>query len=137
MKILFCGDRNWSDEGAIRNVMWLLKLNLGDFTVIEGEANGADKISASIARVDFNLPVESYPADWGLWGKAAGPRRNAKMLSEGKPDGVVAFHYDLSKSKGTKNMIEQAMKAGVPVWVVTEGNDKLGAFILQLKRTLP
>ncbi len=137
MKILFCGDRNWADEGFVRMVMSALKVNLGDYTVIEGEASGADKISAAIARVDLNLPVEPYPAEWNLWGKAAGPIRNTKMLREGKPDGVVAFHYDLSKSKGTKNMVEQALGSGLPVWVSTEGNDKLGAFILQLKSTLP
>lgn len=137
MRILVCGDRNWSDEQAIKEVMSLLKVNLGDYTVIEGEANGADKISAAIARVDLKLPVVPFKAEWGLYGRSAGPRRNTQMLREGKPDGVIAFHHDLSKSRGTKNMVEQALRAGLPVWVCTEGPNALGAFILQLKKKLP
>ena len=133
IRILICGDRHWSDELAIKRVMELLKSNFGNFTLIEGEALGADKLAASIAKVDLNLPVMPFPAEWGLWGKAAGPRRNAKMLQEGKPHGVVAFHNDLSTSRGTKNMVEQAMKAGLPVWVSTESSDRLGAFILEVK----
>lgn len=137
MRALFCGDRNWSDEQAIKNVMGILNANFPDLIVIEGEAEGADKLSAVIARVDYKLQVKPFPAEWSVYGRAAGPKRNAEMLKKGKPDAVFAFHYDLSKSKGTKNMVEQAMRAGVPVWVCTEGNDKLGALILQLKAKLP
>ena len=40
------------------------------------------------------------------------------MLDEGQPDKVYAFHPDITKSKGTKNMVEQASKRGIEVIVV-------------------
>jgi hypothetical protein len=35
------------------------------------------------------------------------------MLTKGKPDLVIAFHANLEESKGTKNMVSQAEKAGI------------------------
>ena len=49
-------------------------------------------------------------ADWEKHGKAAGPKRNKRML-EWKPDLVVAF----PGGKGTANMVQQARQAGVEV----------------------
>ncbi len=60
------------------------------------------------------MNVEKYPAKWNLYGKGAGHIRNKEMIDKGKPDKVVAFHSDISKSKGTRNMINQAKKLGIP-----------------------
>jgi hypothetical protein len=65
----------------------------------------------------MGLPVESFPADWEQYGRAAGPIRNQQML-EAKPDRVFAFHEDLEHSKGTGDMVRRARKAGVPVEVI-------------------
>lgn len=43
----------------------------------------------------------------------AGPIRNKQMLLEERPDKVVAFHNDLSKSRGTADMLRQAEKRGI------------------------
>jgi len=37
-----------------------------------------------------------------------------------KPDLVLAFHRDLTKSKGTRDTVEQARRAGVECRLVTE-----------------
>ena len=37
------------------------------------------------------------------------------MLDEGKPDTVVYFHDNIERSKGTKDMVSRAKKAGLPV----------------------
>ena len=63
----------------------------------------------------MGVPVEVYPADWTRYGKPAGPIRNRQMLNEGKPDMVIAFHDDLSVSVGTKDMVDIANAAGLPV----------------------
>jgi hypothetical protein len=47
------------------------------------------------------------------------------MLTEGRPDTVVAFHNCISQSKGTKNMIMIAKKAGKIVYLITEEKKKL------------
>ena len=42
------------------------------------------------------------------------------MIDEGKPDFVAAFHNNIDQSKGTKNMINQAKKAGIPFKVISD-----------------
>lgn len=86
--------------------------------VIEGEAPGADTLAREAAEY-FGIPVLAFPANWQKYGRAAGPIRNTEMLNEGKPDMVVAFHNDYLHSKGTKNMVEQALKRGLKVVIQT------------------
>lgn len=85
--------------------------------IIEGEAAGADSIARDVAE-SLGIPVEKYPANWTAHGLAAGPIRNRQMLTEGKPDAVLAFHDDIEASKGTKDMVQAAMLADLPVTVV-------------------
>jgi hypothetical protein len=117
MKILFCGDRDWSDVATIEETISNLLDKFGTFTVIEGEARGADRLSRRVAEA-YGLEVEAYPADWQQFGRAAGPIRNKRMLLEGKPDLVVAFHAAIADSKGTQNMLEIATKRGVPTMLI-------------------
>lgn len=98
-----------------------------EFVVIEGNASGADYVAHWWAT---KSPMHSYNenaddpvfehlcflADWGQYGKAAGPIRNQQMLDEGQPTLVIAFHDDLENSKGTKDMVKRAKKAEVPIW---------------------
>ena len=111
MKVLICGDRNWRDYTAIKQYVSSLPPNT---VIIEGDARGADQL-AGLAAKEQGLPTEIYPAQWAIYGRAAGPIRNKQMLDEGKPDLVVYFHLDLDSSKGTKDMVTRATKAGIPV----------------------
>jgi hypothetical protein len=133
VNLIFCGDREWTDHSLIHMVMGALWTNLGVFTVIEGEAKGADRISRQCAR-ELGLPWKPFPANWHEFGKAAGPIRNTQMLVEGKAHGVVAFHFDIENSIGTGNMVRQALKKRVPVWIVTDGPDAFRKFIRIIKR---
>jgi hypothetical protein len=85
--------------------------------VIEGEARGADTIAREEAE-KLGLTVERYPADWARYGRAAGPIRNKQMLVEGRPDFVLAFSADIERSRGTRNMVDQAIKAGLTADIV-------------------
>ena len=87
--------------------------------VIEGEALGADQLAARWAR-RYRLEVEAYPAPWERYGREAGGLRNTQMLLEGKPDAVVWFHHDLPSSRGTRDMVKQALRAGVPTYRWTD-----------------
>lgn len=141
MRVLVTGDRNWTDRNAVWAVLdglyfqatvGHLTVELSEFVVIEGQCpyGGADKHAEEWAK---NSPTHSYnerpddprfehlpfPADWETFGKAAGPIRNKRMLYEGKPDVVWAFHDDLYKSRGTSDMIARAKKADVPVYLVS------------------
>ena len=112
MKILVCGDRNWVDKKAIFRE---LSKYPRDTIVIEGEARGADSLARVVA-LGLGVSVERYPANWDKYGRAAGPIRNQQMLDQ-KPDLVLAFHADLDNSKGTRDMVIRARKAGIEVLV--------------------
>ena len=115
MRVLICGDRNWNNFEKIKEVLDILP---ADTIIIHGDARGADKIAGQLAK-ERGLEVIPYPADWDKYKKAAGPIRNMQMLKEGKPELVIAFHEDITKSKGTKHMVSIATKAGVPVEIIS------------------
>ena len=115
MRVLFCGDRNWSDYSCIRQE--LEKLPKGSI-IIEGCAAGADSIAGWLAE-QMGFEVMKFPADWKKYKRAAGPIRNQQMLDEGKPDMVFAFHENIEISKGTKDMVTRAEKAGLEVRIFT------------------
>lgn len=115
LRILICGDRNWTDYFAIRNLLKTHMESTQSFhveCVIEGEASGADTF-ARIAATELGIKVLSFPANWKEHGKSAGPIRNTQMLVEGKPNLVWAFHDHITDSKGTSNMVVQSKKAGI------------------------
>lgn len=116
MRLLICGDREWTD--AVLIAEFLDSLQERPTVIMEGGQRGTDAI-ARAAAVSRNIPVETYDADWAEFGKAAGPLRNKRMLEVGRPDWVVVFHDHLSKSRGTANVLAQARKVGLPTVVVS------------------
>lgn len=110
MRIIICGDRNWTDREFIDSLISKLPK---DTVIIHGGCKGADSIAGALAE-KYGLTVEAYAADWDGLGKAAGPARNHRMLFEGHPDMVVAFHDHIEDSKGTKDMLRQAGSQNVP-----------------------
>ena len=111
MRVLICGDRNWIDEETIEEYIRTLP---SMSVIIQGKCRGADMIARRLAQ-KHGHSVMDFPAEWSKHGRAAGPIRNRKMLVEGKPNLVVAFHDSLAESRGTRNMIGQARAHGVPV----------------------
>lgn len=82
--------------------------------VIHGGARGADSLAGAWAR-SMRLPVAVYPVsdeEWRRFGKQAGMLRNARMLSDGRPDCAV----QLPGGRGTADMRARLEVAGVPVW---------------------
>ena len=115
IRILVCGDRNWTDGTMIYLALKdAVAKARGKVVVVHGACRGADKLGGMAAR-KLGLEVEEYPAQWEKYGSPqAGPIRNKQMLDSGL-DRVLAFHHNLEESKGTKGMIKIATKAGVPV----------------------
>lgn len=118
-----CGSRGWNDSHPINAVLAgydvLAEGRQEPLVIIQGNAPGADRLARRLAR-DWRAEVIDESADWGLYGKAAGPIRNQKMLDDHKPEVVWAFRSS-GKSNGTDDMIQRAKDAGIPVYVVTEG----------------
>jgi len=112
MKVLVCGSRNWSNRTYIFEKLQQYHADHVIDCIIEGGATGADRCANEWATAN-NIAINTFNADWKTHGKAAGPIRNRQMLTEGKPDIVIAFAVDLLTSPGTANMIATARKAGV------------------------
>lgn len=122
MRIIICGDREWKNSTPM---LKLFKAFPSDTIIVEGECRGADVMAAELAPL-FGFGVKPYPALWHKYGKSAGPIRNTQMLVEGNPDAVYGFHNDIENSKGTRNMLNQALSRGVPAYLynpITKGFD--------------
>lgn len=118
MRLLVCGSRDCDSAPEIYSWLNAVDHQVGQIEVIiHGDAYGADKISGKWAEYE-GRQVEVYPADWNKHGRGAGHIRNQQMLDEGFPDRVLAFFRAGQETPGTKNMIERARKAGVPVTIV-------------------
>ena len=111
MKVLFTGDRSWTDRNSIRKRLEILP---PDTEIIVGDAKGLDTIVIELAW-EMGLKVNGpHKANWNEHGKAAGPIRNRAMLDL-EPDLVIAYHPDIEKSKGTKDCVNEAKKRNICV----------------------
>ena len=110
LTVLVTGGRGFSDGEAVRQVLDHIANTAGLARVVHGAAKGADSLANDYAR-DKGIDVAAHPAQWDRFGNAAGPRRNAEMLEQEKPDLVIAF----SGGRGTADMTRRAREAGVPV----------------------
>jgi len=115
IKVLVCGGRNFNDALTLGSWLGGIHKQQGISLLIEGGAPGADFMARKFAERQ-GIPTKTFEADWDRHGHAAGPIRNKQMLDEGQPDLVVAFEG----GKGTKNMVSQAVEAGVRVIVATK-----------------
>lgn len=82
---------------------------------------GVDRIAAEAVRnspygdgVEPWATVERHVADWGRYGGAAGPLRNAEMVKAGAD---LCLAFPTAASRGTWNCLTQAVKAGIPAMV--------------------
>ena len=117
LKILICGDRNYTNYDSILYSITKISLKNKLSSVIEGGAKGADRLGRQAAQAIGVPEIITFKADWEKYGKAAGPIRNRQMIKEGSPNLVLAFHSNISNSKGTKDMIFAANQAGIPIFL--------------------
>ncbi|MBB4931818.1 hypothetical protein F4561_002638 [Lipingzhangella halophila] len=114
MRIIVTGGRSYIAHQAIRDVLATYDATPPPI-LVHGAASGADRTAAQVATHVLGWPVEEHPADWKQHGRAAGPIRNAAMVSLGA-DILIAF----PGGKGTADMTRRAQAAGIPVRRVTE-----------------
>lgn len=113
MKILVCGGRKYDDRKKVFLILDIFNVAHSVTKIAHGGAQGADALADAWARENFKA-LSIFRADWASEGKAAGPRRNARMLELFRPDVVVAF----PGGRGTADMIRQARAAGVRVIII-------------------
>lgn len=112
MRVLVCGSRYWKDRNFVYKTLNDLHAITPFSVLIEGECpigeGGVDTMARDWAN-ENGVPVLPFPPEFGPDGHVLGPKRNAQMLHEGKPDIVIAF----PGGKGTRNMVKQAVEASV------------------------
>jgi len=120
-RVLVCGGRAFKDRRGLKRVLDNFHANTSPIGVlIAGGARGADAFAEEWA-IERRVPTWIFPAEWHVYGNAAGPRRNQQMIEDGKPDFVVA----MPGGAGTSDMIRRARKAGIPTYVFDEGDNEL------------
>lgn len=110
MKVIIAGGREVTDYNLVIQAISECSFEITE--IVSGGARGVDTMAIRYAE-ENGFKVKIFMAEWHNHGKAAGPIRNALMAKYA--DALVAL-WD-GKSKGTKNMIEQAVKHGLRVYV--------------------
>lgn len=115
MKVIIAGSRNFTDYQKLKKNCDQILQEQNNIQIVTGcHYKGADKLGIQYAHEkDFNLI--KFPAEWNIYGRAAGPKRNNEMAIYA--DALVAF-WD-GKSRGTKNMIQLAKQNGLIVQVIS------------------
>lgn len=116
-KVIIAGGRDFNDYELLKEYMdsyleKYIKLKYR-IIIISGTARGADSLGERYAE-ERGFEIIRKPAQWDLYGKSAGYRRNAEMADIA--DSCVTF-WD-GKSRGTKHMIDLANKRKIFLRVV-------------------
>jgi hypothetical protein len=85
--------------------------------VVQGECSGGgvDLAAKVWATTTPGVECEGHWAKWGVHGRGAGPIRNAVMVGRGAD---ICLAFPRADSRGTKDCIEKAEAAGIPVKTV-------------------
>lgn len=115
IRVLACGSRKYENRDMINKVLDALYVKYGkQMCLIVGGAVGADELARQWA-VSRKCDHIVYYARWETEGKGAGPKRNQRMAKL-KPRRVVAFLVNQpGENRGTNNMIQLAVDAGIRV----------------------
>lgn len=114
-RVIVAGCRDFHDYCLLCDKLgyYFQNINKDDIEIVSGGAKGVDTLGEMFAN-EKGLALKVFPADWDKYGRGAGPIRNNEMAKYGTH--LIAF-WD-GKSKGTKNMIEQAEKYNLKTRVV-------------------
>lgn len=76
-----------------------------------------DRLAGRWARTN-NIPVTPFPANWNLYGKSAGPRRNQEMSDAAKKqrDNVFLIAIWDGSSTGTADCFKRFHAANLPIF---------------------
>lgn len=117
MKLIIAGSRTINIKGYDLSVM--IPVVTGHTRseideIVSGLAKGPDTAGKDLANLVWNKNLKEFPADWETHGKAAGPIRNKQMAEYGD---ALLLIWD-GESRGSKNMKQEMLKLGKPVYEV-------------------
>ena len=110
MKVIIAGSRTINDYSLVASA--IEQSNFDVTEVVCGDAKGVDTIGDQWAQKN-TIPVTHFPANWKKFGRGAGCIRNRQMAEYG--DALIAI---TTGSRGTANMIKEATKLGLKIFVL-------------------
>ncbi len=113
MKLIVAGSREFNDYNLLKKSIQENFLRYEVEEIVSGTARGADTLGEQFAK-EYNIQVKQFPANWDLYGKSAGYRRNAEMADYA--DALIAFWN--GESKGTMHMINLAKEKNLKVVII-------------------
>lgn len=81
MKTIIAGSRDFTNLELVEIAVMQSGFDIS--VVLSGCARGVDRLGELWAK-EHDVPVEHYPADWGIHGKRAGYLRNSLMAQNGE-----------------------------------------------------
>ena len=111
MKVGIVGSLHFNDYSRFSNILEdFIKIHGKPTTIISGGCSGADKLAERWAQ-EHSILINIYYAEWGKYGKAAGLKRNVKIIEQS--DYLIAFPS--RTGKGTQHSISLATRKGIPL----------------------
>ena len=114
MRLIIAGGRTFTNLALMTEKLdELIDVTDEAITVISGTARGADQTGEAYAELR-GYEVERFPAQWEVYGRSAGYKRNAQMAD-------IATHCVVfwdGQSRGSKHMIDLATTKGLELRVV-------------------
>lgn len=133
-RVIIAGSRSFDNYRALTNGVTNIIDELleeqglvhadAEIEIVSGCARGADQLGEKFAR-EHGYELIRFPADWNQYGKKAGYIRNTEMAKYATSDdtkGVLIAFWD-GQSKGTKHMIDIALRYGMKVYVGVGGKE--------------
>jgi|SRR6266850_2982570 len=114
-RVLITGSREWVDEDKMVRALSLLPEHIVE--LVHGGARGADLMAEKLWTSWRGYRALQIVAEWDTLGKAAGVIRNQHMVDLG--DYAVCLAFPLGESRGTRDCMARARKAGILVLEVT------------------
>jgi hypothetical protein len=118
MRSIITGSRHWDDWELLVDMLECVWSEPSRILVVGDCPTGVDLIVRQWCL--FNrVPHEVFRADWDLYGRAAGPRRNQSMIDSGAQECIA---FPLGSSRGTWDCVERAMSRGIPTAALVDTN---------------
>ena len=114
-RVIVAGSRGFIDYILLRNSLdkLLCDKTSDGIEIVSGTAKGADSLGEQYA-TEHGYSIKQFPADWDIYGKSAGYRRNKEMAEYA--DALVAFWDGVSP--GTKHMIDLAKEKNLKIRII-------------------
>ena len=103
-KVVIAGGRDFDNFEAMQKILDLIKWESDD-VIVSGTARGADTLGEKYANLK-GINVIRFPAQWSMYGRSAGFKRNEEM-AKFCTHGIVFWD---GKSKGSEHMINLLKK---------------------------